>query len=81
MLRAVELRAEGLSLREIARRLLCSYQTVANDIARWQREHENVVSLSNAPVKSVAPEATDLTPVFDGEDPNVISLSDRRKRA
>ena len=81
MLRAVELRTEGLSLRQIAERLLCSYQTVANDLARWERERENVVPLSNPPVKNVAPGAIDLTSDFDSADPNVISLSDRRKRA
>ena len=81
MIRAVELRAEGLSLRQIAERLLCSYQTAANDIARWQREHENVVPLSNTAVKNVAPGATDLTPGFDSADQKVISLDYRRKRA
>lgn len=81
MTRAVELRAQGLSLRQIADRLLCSYQTVANDIARWGRERENVVPLSNPGVKNDAPGAIDLTPGFDSGDQNIISLDYRRKRA
>lgn len=37
--RAAELRAEGLSLRQIADRLSCSHQTISNDLARWDAEH------------------------------------------
>jgi hypothetical protein len=81
MARAAELRAEGLSLRQIAERLACSYQTVANDIARWERDHENVVQLSNPAVKNSPRGGVNLTPDFDSADPNVISLTDRRKRA
>jgi hypothetical protein len=81
MAAAVDLRARGLSLRQIAAELLCSYQTVANDLARWEREHENVVPLSNSVVKNSPRGGVNLTPDFDSADPNVISLNDRRKRA
>jgi lambda repressor-like predicted transcriptional regulator len=65
MLRAVELRADGKSLREIAKEVGCSYQTVANDLAQWQSEHENVVALSNPPVKKMPHGGENLTPDFD----------------
>jgi hypothetical protein len=35
---AVRLTAEGLSLRQAAARLSVSYQTIARDLARWDRE-------------------------------------------
>lgn len=85
MLRAVELRAEGLSLRQVADRLGCHYTTVRNDLMRWDREHANVSPLLKKGVENVAPGATNSTlnstPDFDSEDLNVISLTDRRKRA
>jgi transposase len=43
MAAAVRLRAQGLSLRQIGEQLACSYQTVARDLNRWQRERPNVV--------------------------------------
>lgn len=76
MAATVRLRAQGLSLRQIAKELACSYQTVANDLARWQRDRPNVVQLSNPAVKNVAPGATDLTPDFDSPT-NIVEL--RRK--
>jgi hypothetical protein len=52
MARAVELRAEGLSLRQIAERLLCSEGTVRNDLKRWRRDHPNAVPLRKAVAKN-----------------------------
>jgi hypothetical protein len=76
MAAAVRLRADGLSLRQIGSELACSYQTVANDLARWDGEHSNVVPLSKTPVKNSPQRGTDLTPEFDSKS-NVIEL--RRK--
>lgn len=73
MLAAVRLRADGKSLREIAKELAVSYQTVANDLARWERERPNVILLSNPAVKSYPPPGQDLTPEFDRE-PAVLPL-------
>lgn len=83
MARAVELRAEGLSLRQIAERLsVKSPQTIANDLKRWDREHANVTPLLSKTTVQKTPHGGDeWTPVLDTADPNVISLTDRRKRA
>lgn len=78
MAAAVRLRAQGLSLREIAKELACSYQTVANDLARWGREHGNVVPLSKTAVKNSPPRGGNLTPEFDSEPSNIVSLSERK---
>lgn len=78
MARVVELRAEGLSLRQIGDRLACSYQTVARDLVRWSRDHENV---SHLPVTNSPRGGGNVTGKCDSPDPNIISLSDRRKRA
>jgi len=83
MARAVELRAQGLSLRQIAERLsVKSPQTILNDLNRWDREHANVTSLvSKTPVQRPPHGGDEWTPTLDTADPNIISLSDRRKRA
>ena len=77
MARAAELRAEGLSLRQIGERLVCSYQTVANDLARWEQQRPNVVSLSKTAVKNSPPGGGNLTAEFDS-DRTVIPLRPRR---
>jgi DNA-binding CsgD family transcriptional regulator len=55
---AARLRAEGKSLREIGRELGVSYQTVSNDLARWDAHlaatPANVISLSRKVSKSGA---------------------------
>jgi hypothetical protein len=81
MAAAVRLRAHGLSLRKIAEALACSYQTVANDLARWERERSNVVLLSNSAVKNSPHGGGNLTPEFDSEPTNIVSMNDRRKQA
>lgn len=73
MAAAVRLRADGMSLREIAKELAVSYQTIANDLARWERQRPNVVLLSNSAVKSHPHAGQDLTPDFDNE-PAVLPL-------
>jgi transposase len=81
MARAVELRAEGLSLRQIAERLSCDEKTVRNDLARWQRERPNVTPLRNMPAESSPPRGKNSAPEFRSEDSNVVAINDRRKRA
>lgn len=82
MARAVDLRAEGLSIRQIAERLACTHPTVLADLRRWGREHANVTPLAvNRGGKSSPPGGEFLPPESTAEDLNVISLSDRRKRA
>jgi hypothetical protein len=82
MIRAVELRAQGLSLRQIAERLLCTHPTVLADLRRWDCDHANVTPLAvNRDGKSVTPGATDLPPESTAEPANIISLNYRRKRA
>jgi len=66
---AVRLRAEGLSLREIAKRLKVSHQTVANDLAA-----------SNCTVKNFPAGGRNLTADLTGQPlPQVISLAERRR--
>jgi DNA invertase Pin-like site-specific DNA recombinase len=77
MARAVELRAEGLSLRQTAERLSCSHQTVPRDLARWEREHANVVPLSHPPVTNSPPGGQFGTTEWDSEPASVVQL--RRK--
>lgn len=49
MAAAVQLRTEGKSLRQIAGELGVSYQTVSNDLARWDAQHPvNVIPLRKA---------------------------------
>jgi len=82
MLRAAELRAEGLSLRQIAERLLCDEKTVRNDLKRWAALNANVTPMvRNSGAENIAPGAMNSAPDSAAGDPNVISLSDRRKRA
>lgn len=75
MRRVVELRAEGLSLRQIADRLVISHQTVANDLARWEQLSASVTAL---PVKSsrqeVPPAGQKLTPGFDASTASVVPI-------
>jgi IS30 family transposase len=80
MAAAVRLRAEGLSLRQIAERLAVkSPQTVANDLARWEREHSNVAPLvSKSPVQNLPHGGEKWTGDLDSEPSNVVSLSERK---
>jgi transposase len=75
--RAVELRADGASLRTIAAELGVSHQTVANDLARWQREHPNVVALSNPGVQKMPPGTMDYAPEFDSAA--IVPLTRKRQ--
>jgi transposase len=81
MARAAELRAGGLSLRQIAERLACSEITVRRDLARWEREHKNVTPLRHFPATFSPPGGTNVAPECRSEPTNVIAISDRRKRA
>lgn len=67
---AARLRAEGLSLRQIATRQHVSYQTVARDLARWDQEGSSmppaIIRLSRPAVTPAAPMgATNVTPIRD----------------
>lgn len=69
MRRAVELRTAGLSLRQIAERLAASHQTVANDLARWDRERSNVAPLTvKQDRQKLPPTGRNLTAEFDGAE-------------
>ena len=81
MARAVELRAEGLSLRQIAERLSCSFSTVRNDLAQWEHEHANVVPLCKIAVQNPPPGGQECTPEMHSEPSNVVSFGDMRRRA
>lgn len=50
--RSVALRAEGLSLRQIAAKVGASYETVRRDLAAWDEQQEKV---SRLPVTNLAP--------------------------
>jgi len=78
MAAAVRLRAQGLSLRQIAAELgVKSPQTVANDLARWERERPNVAPLvSKTPVQSSPRRGEKGTEELDAPT-NIIEL--RRK--
>lgn len=56
MAAAVRLRTEGLSLRQIASQLEVSYQTISNDLARWDAQQPklpaNVLPLARKVSKS-----------------------------
>lgn len=71
MLRAVELRAGGLSLRQIAKEVGCSYDTVWRDLQKWAAERANV---SEIPVRKMPQGGENLTPESDSELGGVVSL-------
>lgn len=79
--RAAELRDEGLSLRQIAERLSCTHTTVRRDLAQWDAANKNVVRLEHSAGTSLPPGGGNVPAECSDADPNVISLSDRRKRA
>jgi len=75
MLRAVELRAQGLSLRKIAEELAVTHPTVLADLRRWDREHLNVTPLVvNHDGKSLPPGGENLPPESTTEPGNVVPL-------
>ena len=49
---AVQMRAQGMSLREIAKELAVSEITVRRDLARWEAERPNVVPLRQSAATS-----------------------------
>jgi transposase len=51
--RVVHLRAEGLTLRQIAAQLGCHHQTVANYLAAWEAQHAGVTRLGRGSVGTV----------------------------
>jgi transposase len=63
MLRAVELRAGGKSLREIADLLGCGRMTVARDLEKWSQEN---ASVSHLPVPKMPPRGEKGTAEWDG---------------
>lgn len=75
---AVRLRGEGLSLREIAKRLKISHPTVMRDLAKWDERHERVVHLPGTNV----PRRGENVPADVPEDvplSQVILLAERRR--
>lgn len=62
---AVRLRAEGMSLRQAARMLGVSYETVRRDLARWDAARGNVVELSQRRVTTRPAGGRVVTPGCD----------------
>lgn len=60
MAKAVELRDRGLSLRQIAARLVVSEGTIRNDLKRWQAARVNVSPLRN-PAAQKCPTGGEIT--------------------
>lgn len=79
MAAAVQLREEGLSLRQIADRLACSHDTVWRDLARWDAAH--ATNVSDLPVRKSPHGGHFLTAESDSDPSNIVSMSDRRKQA
>jgi hypothetical protein len=69
MANAVRFRAEGMSLREIAARQSVNHQTVANDLARWERVRVQmpleIIRLSKPAVEKLPPRGEISTPEID----------------
>jgi transposase len=65
MLRAVELRAQGKSLREIAASLGCHHDTVWRDLKKWDAENATVIQLSDSTVGKMPPRGENPTPESD----------------
>jgi len=81
MAAAVRLRAQGLSLRQIAEALACSFSTVRNDLVRWERERANVIPLCKTGVQNSPPGGEKCTPELHSEPTNIVSMNERRKQA
>lgn len=69
--RAARLRAEGLSLRQIAARQDVSRQTVLRDLREWDAQQAKV---SHLPVTFSPPRGGNVTPGCDSPDATVIPL-------
>jgi hypothetical protein len=80
MAAAAELRAQGLSLRQIGTELLCSEITVRRDLARWEALG-NVLTLRHSPATFSPQWGANVATDVAGAESKVISLSDRRKHA
>jgi hypothetical protein len=74
MLRAVELRAGGKSLRQIAEELGCHHDTIWRDLKKWDAENANVVQLSDPTVGKVPPRGENPTAESDSAPGKVVSL-------
>jgi transposase len=81
MARAAELRAEGLSQRQIAKRLSCDEKTIRNDLARWNRERPNVALLRNPSAEKPPRRGKNSAPEIRSETGNVVPLSHIRRGA
>lgn len=72
--RAARLRAEGLSLRQIAAKQDVSYQTVLRDLRDWDALHAPSAQVSHIPVTKSPPGGGNVTAGCDSEDATVIPL-------
>lgn len=69
--RAARLRAEGLSLRQIAAEQDVSYQTVLRDLRKWDEQQAKV---SHLPVTKLPPRGENVTPGCDSDGATVLPL-------
>jgi len=74
MLRAVELRAKGKSLRQTADELGVHHDTVWRDLKKWDAERANVTQLSDRTVGEVPPGGENPTAQSDSEPGKVVPL-------
>lgn len=83
MIRAVKLRAEGKSLRQIAEEVGCHHDTVWRDLKKWDTENANVIQLSDSTVGKTPPRGENPTTESDSEAPVILAavaaLNGRRK--
>ena len=75
---AVRLHAQGLSLRQIAAELAYSFSMVRYDLARWDREHANVVPLCKTGVQNPPHGGKECTAELHSEPSKIVSLGERR---
>lgn len=74
MKRAVRLRSEGKSLREIAAEQEVSYETVRRDLAEWDRRNAEAAKVSQLPVTKMPQGGNGMTAECDSNAAPVIPL-------
>lgn len=75
---AVQMRGQGMSLREIAKELAVDEKTVRNDLARWEQSRPNVVLLVRKTDAENCPAGGEIPRPDSAPEPAVTEL---RRRA